>query len=98
MAREAEANVTDLEQIIRSIVREELGKKAPANDTPDRLTVTEYARRWSISETTVRHAIRDKRLVCIRIGRAVRIPADAQVGPPVKTHAERARRKLLAVK
>jgi len=72
--------MSDLESLIRSIVRDELAKVKPANDD-DRefVTVAEYARRWSISQSTVRDACREKRLEHERVGRAVRIPAVAKI-------------------
>lgn len=85
-----------LRTLITEIVREELGKLMP---TPaDLVTVAEFARRRSISPSTVRHAIRDGRLPVTSIGRAVRVAADATIGRPVKDagdeHRERVRRKL----
>ncbi len=35
--------MSDLERIIRALVRDELAKVKPANDTPEHLTVAEYA-------------------------------------------------------
>jgi excisionase family DNA binding protein len=55
----------------------------------------ELARRLSICEATVRGAIRDGRLAAVKIGRAVRVRADAQIGQPVAradTPVVRARR------
>lgn len=73
--------MSDLEELIRKIVRDELAKAAkPANDETEQLTVAEYARRWSISTSTVRAAIREGRLEHSRVGRAVRIPAGARIG------------------
>jgi excisionase family DNA binding protein len=46
---------------------------------PDLITMREFARRHSISETTVRTMIRDGRLAAVKIGAAVRIRADAQI-------------------
>lgn len=66
----------------------------PAND--EYLTVAEYARRYAISESTVRTAIREGRLEHTRIGRAVRVPAAAKIGASAPDSAtERARLKLL---
>lgn len=84
--------MSDIETLIRSIVRDELARKSPAND--GHITVADYAARRSISESTVRIAIREKRLPCLRVGRAVRVPADAEISPPVKTRAARADAKL----
>jgi excisionase family DNA binding protein len=87
--------VSDLEQLIRAIVRDEIGK-TPANDTePERVTVDEYARRWSLSPSTVRQAIRDKRLEVFRIGRAIRIAADAKIAKRAGTANERAVLQLM---
>ena len=87
--------MSDLEQLIRKIVRDELAKAKPANDAaPEYVTALEYARARSISERTVRDAIRDGRLEHVRIGRAVRIPAGATIGPRVDAVTERARLAL----
>jgi excisionase family DNA binding protein len=88
--------VTDIEQQIRDIVRDELAKQRPAANDADHLTVADYARRYSISERTVRDAVRDGRLEHVRIGRAVRVPASAKIerrAPDAAT--SRARLKLL---
>jgi excisionase family DNA binding protein len=85
--------VIDLEAEIERVVRRVLAETAPANDT--HLTVAEYARRWSLSTSTVRIAIREKRLPCVRVGRAVRVPSEAKIARPVKTTAARADAKLL---
>lgn len=82
--------MSDLEDMIRKIVRDELAKATPANDTTEHLTVAEYAKRWSLSESTVRQAIRDERLAVSRVGRAVRIPADATIGRAASTANDRA--------
>ena len=70
-----------LEDEIRRIVREELAKLQPANDSApsEYVTVAEYARARSISESTVRQAIADKRIESILIGRSRRIPANASI-------------------
>lgn len=90
--------MSDLETLIRQLVRDELAKRdiKPANDT--NITVADYARKYSLSQSTVRAAIRDNRLQHIRIGRAVRIPVDAKIGTPARATLSRARAKLLAVK
>jgi excisionase family DNA binding protein len=90
-----------VEAAIRALVqalRDELAKQTkPANDdAPTYVTPAEYARARSISESTVRAAIREKRLEHIRIGRAVRIPTGATIGKNVVDEAtERARLILM---
>jgi excisionase family DNA binding protein len=90
--------VIDLEQLIRDAVAAELDargiKAKPANDA-EAITVAAYAQRYSISERTVRDAIRESRLEHVRIGRAVRIPPAAKIGPRVDAATSRARLKLL---
>ena len=71
--------MTDLERTIRSIVRDELARARPANDAPRLVTIAAYAAARSISESTVRAAIRDGRLDGLRIGRAVRVRADQEI-------------------
>lgn len=73
-----------VEAAIRALVkalRDELASAAasPAAAEPQYVTVAEYARTRSISERTVREAIRDGRLPSIRFGRAVRIPSSARI-------------------
>lgn len=88
--------MSDLEQLIRQIVRDELAKATPAaNDQAEYLTVAAYAARLSVSERTVRDAIRDGRLEHVRIGRSVRIPAGAQIQPRIEAATARARLALL---
>lgn len=88
--------MTDIEQTLRAIVRDELAK-ARAED--QHITIAEYAKRWNISPSTVRAAIRDGRLAADRIGRAVRIAANAKIaGRSPRDPAERARLKLCGVR
>jgi excisionase family DNA binding protein len=77
--------------LIVEIVRDEVARASPPPSSPPlHLTVAEYAKRWSISPSTMRAAIRDGRLVHERIGRAVRVPAEARIGAP--KNAQDARR------
>lgn len=87
----------DLEQLIRDAITAELDRRGikPANDASEHLTVAAYAQRYSISERTVRDAIREGRLEHMRIGRAVRVVAGARIGPRVDAVTERARLTLL---
>lgn len=82
-----------LRALVAELVREELAKvRAP--EEPDLVTVAAFARRRSISEGTVRAAIKDGRLAATRFGRAVRIAADAQIArvAPANAEAKRAAR------
>lgn len=82
-----------LRAMIVAVVRDELGKSAP---TVEHLTVADYARRWSISPSTVRVAIREGRLPSTRIGRAIRIAAEAKISrSSTKTSTDRARLRLM---
>jgi len=83
----------ELRELVRAVVREELAAVKPLAPV-ELVTVAEYARRRSISTSTVRAAIREGRLDAQRIGRAVRIQADAAIGKPIRTRgiAEAARR------
>lgn len=78
--------MTTLEDMLRKIVREELRAEldARATATPKQITAAAYAELHGISLTTVRVAIREGRLPAVRIGRAVRVPADAVIGKPVR--------------
>ena len=83
-----------IEDLIRQVVRDELAKAKP-QATPEHVTVDEYAKRWSISPSTVRAAIREQRLAVTRIGRAIRIDAAATISPPVRDATARARLRLM---
>jgi hypothetical protein len=81
-----------LEEIIRELVRHEvraevarLAETAPAS--PKYVSVAEYAMARSISASTVRNAIRSGRLPALRIGVAVRVPVDVEMGCPVAANA-----------
>jgi excisionase family DNA binding protein len=78
-----------LKALIREVLREELAtnsKPASAN----LVTVADYAAARSISASTVRKAIREKRLPSTKIGTAVRVPATAEI----KARKDRASRIL----
>jgi excisionase family DNA binding protein len=93
-----EAPVSDLEDMIRKIVRDELAKQPANEDAPEYVTVAEYARARSISDGTVHTAIREKRLPSIKIGRARRVPAKVEIKPRAASQddaTERARLVLL---
>lgn len=83
--------MSDLESIIRTIVRDELERATRPAPAVEQVTAAEYARRRSISVSTVRAAIAEGRLQAVKIGRAVRIPANAEIGKPAKVHAPEAR-------
>lgn len=83
-----------LDEMIREIVRAEVRAEvaralaiAPAQ--PTHVSVAEYAAARSISVSTVRNAIRSGRLPALRIGTAVRVPIDAEIGRPVIANANR---------
>lgn len=72
--------MSDIDDHVRAIVRDELAKAlAERAAVAEHVTVAEYAKRWSLSTSTVRAAIRDGRLPVKRIGRAVRVDADAEI-------------------
>jgi excisionase family DNA binding protein len=87
--------VSDLEQLIRQLVRDELAKQKPANDAVEWLSVALYAKRWSISQSTVREAIREGRLEHERVGRAVRISSAAKIGERASSMNDAAVLKLM---
>ena len=96
--------MSDLEALIRAIVRDELQaelSKVEQQAAPSHVTVREYATARSISISTVRNAVRAGRLPAIRIGSAVRVQANAEIGEVVKpsrpmTAEQRADRILAA--
>jgi excisionase family DNA binding protein len=73
-----------IREIVRSEVRAEVARVIAAGPAqPTHVSVTEYAASRSISVSTVRNAIRGGRLPALRIGTAVRVPSDAEIGRPV---------------
>ena len=70
-------------ELVRSEVRAELAKTTTPAPTPTYVTAAEYARTRSISVSSVRNAIRTGRLPALKIGTAVRVRADAEIGAPV---------------
>jgi excisionase family DNA binding protein len=90
--------VTELESSIRAIVVAVVEELLARRDAPvSELTVVEWARRHSLSTTTVYQAIRDGRLDAKRYGRAVRVPASAEMRRPTSKRdaVASARAKLL---
>jgi excisionase family DNA binding protein len=79
----------EIEEAIRRLVREEVRSelaKVPALQAPAAspyISVTEYANARSISVSTARNAIRDGRLPAMKIGSAVRVRGDAEIGASV---------------
>lgn len=63
--------MSELEQLIRRIVREEIAAASVA--TASMLTVDQVAERLAMSPSFVRAAIADGRLPATKVGRAVRI-------------------------
>jgi excisionase family DNA binding protein len=66
--------VTDLESIVRQIVRDELAKTKPAND--EYLSTAEAARIASVTPGTVRRWIRQGELTRYEAGAHVRVKRD----------------------
>ena len=85
--------MTNIEDHIRAIVRDELSRARPST-APALVTVAAYAASRSISPSTVRAAIREGRLDAERIGRAVRVSPTATIARkvPVRGDELRARR------
>ena len=82
-----------LEAIVRRVLREELAAMKPAA----LLTVEDYALARSISQSTVRGAIREGRLEVTRIGRSVRVASGAEIASTAvepRSAIARATRKL----
>jgi excisionase family DNA binding protein len=82
-----------LDKLIREIVRAEVRAEvarviAQGPAQPTHVSVAEYAAARSISVSTVRNAIRAGRLPAIRIGTAVRVPVEAEIGRPVIATAD----------
>jgi excisionase family DNA binding protein len=73
-----------LEQILDEVraLRAELAE-LKSRPSATEISVGEYAARHSLSPSTVRGYIRDGRLPAKRVGRLLRIPANATIGTPV---------------
>lgn len=56
--------------------------RADESTAAQHVTVAAYAKAHSLSQSTVRVHIREGRLDAIRVGRAVRVRADASIGRP----------------
>ncbi len=78
--------MSDLEKTLQAMIEREVSRQLaaarPANDAPVCVTIAEYARARSISESTVRLAIREGRLPAQKIGRAVRIKPTDEIAKP----------------
>lgn len=81
------AFAADLEAAVRAVVRDELERRAGGAGA-ELVTVAAYAGRRSISKSTVRAAIADGRLEAVKIGRSVRIPANAAIERPARAADE----------
>ncbi len=78
-----------IREIVRAEVRAEVARViATGPAQPTHVSVSEYAAARSISVSTVRNAIRAGRLPAIRIGTAVRVPVEAEIGRPVIATAD----------
>ena len=71
--------VATINRLIADAITRELERRGVTPDRPQYVTVAEYARARNISEKTVRVAIAEHRLEVLRVGRAVRIPANAVI-------------------
>jgi excisionase family DNA binding protein len=69
-----------IKRVVREVFREELAAMRAAPAAGGLVTVAEFARRHSISVSKVRGDIREGHLAATKIGRCVRIAADAQIG------------------
>jgi excisionase family DNA binding protein len=78
-----------IEEVVRQLVRDEIRAelaKIPALQAPPAspyVSVAEYAKARSISVSTVRNAVRAGKLPAMKIGSAVRVRSDAEIGASV---------------
>jgi excisionase family DNA binding protein len=78
-----------IEDLVRVLVRDEVQRelaKVPALQAPAAspfVSVAAYAKARSISVSTVRNAVREGRLPAMKIGSAVRVKSDAEIGTSV---------------
>jgi excisionase family DNA binding protein len=84
-----------LVELVRTIVREELDARTNATTASAQLlSVAGYAKKFSLGNSTVRRAIAEGRLTCVRIGRSVRLACDAVIVDRAETALDRAEAKL----
>lgn len=83
-----------LRELVREVVVEVLAEQG-GGAAGELVTVAKYAERCSISKSTVRAAIADGRLDAVKIGRAVRIPANATIARPARAPASDLEAKAL---
>lgn len=83
----ADPSAEGIEPAIRKLVREEvraeLAKVTPTRSPAVYISIADYAKARSISVSTVRNAIRDGRLPAMKIGAAVRVRTDVEIGASV---------------
>lgn len=81
-----------IETLVRRIVREELitfaRQFAKEKASQRYVTIQHYAQARSISVSTVRNAIRGGKLPAMRMGSAVRVPDDVEIGVAVHPDAK----------
>lgn len=75
---------------LRRIIRDEFAASGRADRAAVLATVAAYAKARGIGVSTVRAAIREKRLDVTRVGRAIRIAPTATIRPRAQPHAEAA--------
>lgn len=68
--------MSDLESLVRAIVRDELAKARPANDSSEYVSTTEAARIASVTPGTIRRWVRAGELTRHEAGNRVRIRRD----------------------
>jgi excisionase family DNA binding protein len=91
-----------IEQLLAEVqaLRAELAESRAERRTAY-VTIVDFARSHDLGVSTVRAAIRDGRLAATKIGRSVRIAADAVIGKPVRageaTSAAARRERVLAI-
>jgi hypothetical protein len=79
-----------IREMVRREVRAEVARVVPVTPVqPTYLSAAEYAMARSISISTVRNAIRSGRLPAIKIGTAIRVRADVELGEPVVVRPSR---------
>lgn len=68
--------MSTIEQLIRTIVRDELAKVTPANDTAEYLSTSQAAAYASVSQGTIRRWIRAGELTRFTAGSQLRVRRD----------------------
>lgn len=86
--KDVQALAGALVELVAALVRAEVRAATAPSALPRYVSAKEYAEARSIAVSTVRAAIREGRLPAKHIGRAVRIPSDAEIAPATRAESQ----------